>query len=210
VTKTLVLIIYTAWVAISLGGVGLELYTYHNSAPEFHNRLVQMYLDWHSMIFNPAASMSIALSLLPQVSKILWYRSRGSLSISGLCSQVMVFSTLACSWRKRLYIPDEDLPEDPHLRITAWFNGGGWAVVDSALFSIVQGLLLLLAVFTICMSPRRIEQAKSKPKPKPKAKSKPQVKVKAKSKAKARAGPSERSPLLPHFVTPDNHGTRTK
>lgn len=82
-------------------------------------------------------------------------------------------------------------------------------MVDSALFAIVQGFLLLLALLTICMRPRRKEKAKAKPKPKPKPK--PKTKPKTKPRfvwgrrvdTKAKAKSPERSPLLPRFTKAD-------
>jgi hypothetical protein len=197
------------WCALSLGGVGL-VFMYRKGTPEDWKRIVELFLDWHTTIFNPAATMAIVLSLLPQVYETFWYRSRGSLSLSSLFSQSIVFMALAFSWKKRMFVPDDDLPEDPHSRITAWFNGGGWAVVDSALFSVVQGIVLLLAVFAICIGPHRREKAKPKAKPKPKPKPKPQPKVKAKAKGKSKAVSPERSPLLPQFVHLGSHGTSSK
>lgn len=175
--------------------------------PDGRKYFLEIVQTWHSTVFNPVATLFIALSIVPQTSEVLRHGSRGSLSIPTLCYQTLVFAALTCSWRERFPIPDKDLPEDPHTRITVWYNDGGWAMVDSALFAVVQGLLLLLALLAICMRPRRKEKAKAKPKPKPKPKPKTKTKqrflwgrrVNAKSKAKS----PERSPLLPRFTKTD-------
>jgi hypothetical protein len=129
---------------------------------------------------------------------------------------------LACSWTKRIYVPDDQIPETPESGLELWFNGGGWAVLGSGIFAAVQALLLALSVFAVCCLETRPfrkskANAKARAKAKPKPKPKPKVAAKSKSKSKvrtfrlwpkskAKAKTTERSPLLPQFAS--SHGKK--
>lgn len=159
-TKATALVICLAWLSISLGAFVFQTFSKTTHAdPERKAHLAAAFLDWHFMVLNPCATASILLSFFAQSHTTLWLRSRGSLSIESLAAQALVFAFLASSWKKRLN-PTEDASEDAHCRIIAWYNSGGWAVFDSALSSLIQGYLLMLAIFAMCMGPRRRDKSK--------------------------------------------------
>lgn len=193
-TKAGALLLSLAWLAISLGAFIFQALTPDPTTdPERKARLTAAFLDWHFMVLNPCATASILLSFFAQSHATLWLRSRGSLSIETLAAQALVFAFLASSWKKRLN-PTDDASEDPHCRVIAWYNSGGWAVLDSALSSLIQAYLLLLAIFAMCMGPRRRDKSKKKKRNK--------LKKRQKDKGKKRDKADETTPLLPLFHKP--------
>lgn len=196
-TKASALLTCLAWLSITLGAFLIQSTTSAPINPERTARLTAAFLDWHFMVLNPCATASILLSFFAQSHATLWLRSRGSLSIESLAIQGLVFAFLASSWKKRLQ-PTDDASEDPHCRIIAWYNSGGWAVLDSALSSLIQAYLLILAIFAMCMGPRRRDKSKKK---RQKLKKKQKEKDK-KERDKKKAKVDERTPLLPLFHQP--------
>ncbi|MBE3050040.1 hypothetical protein IMZ48_47570 [Candidatus Bathyarchaeota archaeon] len=212
-TKATALLLTLAWLSVSLGAFLFQsLGPDSTPDPERKARLTAAFLDWHFMVLNPCATASILLSFFAQSHATLWLRSRGSLSIESLAAQALVFAFLASSWKKRLN-PTDDGSEDPHCRVIAWYNSGGWAVLDSALSSLIQGYLLVLSIFAMCMGPRRRDKSKKRKKNKLKKKQKQKDKDKGKKAAKAddrtpllalfhRSPKKEKTPLLPLFHRP--------
>lgn len=193
ITKAAALLICLAWLSISLGAFVFQTFspdTYQD--PERRAHLTAAFLDWHFMVLNPCATAAILSSFFAQSHMTLWLRSRGSLSIESLASQTLVFAFLASSWKRRLD-PTDDESEDPHCRVIAWYNSGGWAVLNSALSSLVQGYLCILAIVAMCMGPRRRDKSRRK---------KLKKKQKDKAKAKKRKEADETTPLLPLFHRP--------
>lgn len=180
-----------AWLALSLGAFVFQSLS-DPPDPVRRARLTASFLDWHFMVLNPCATVAILLAFFAQSHATLWLRSRGSLSIESLAAQALVFAFLASSWKKRLH-PTDDGSEDPHCRIIAWYNSGGWAVLDSGLESLIQAYLLVLSIFAMCMGPRRRDKSKKK-------KKKSKKKQKDKDRKSSRA--DETTPLLPLFHKP--------
>jgi hypothetical protein len=198
-TKAAALVVCLTWLSISLGSFVFQSLSpdeYYD--PERRARLTTAILDWHFMVLNPCATAFILASFFAQSHMTLWLRSRGSLSIESLACQALVLAFLASSWKKRLH-PTDDASEDPHCRLVAWYNSGGWAVLNSALSSLIQTYLLILATVAMCMGPRRRIKSKRR-----RWKNKKSQKGKDKDKAKARGarGADETTPLLPLFNRP--------
>ncbi|SPO05165.1 uncharacterized protein DNG_07851 [Cephalotrichum gorgonifer] len=195
-TKASALLVCVAWLAISLGAFIFQSLSAGTSEdPERRAQLTAAFLDWHFLVLNPCATASVLLSFFAQSHMTLWLRSRGSLSIESLASQALVFAFLASSWKKRLH-PTDDASEDPHCRFITWYNSGGWAVLDSALSSLIQAYLLLLAIFAMCMGPRR--RGKSKRQKRKEAKQKQREKERKKER-RGSGRADETTPLLPLF-----------
>lgn len=191
-TKAAALLTCLAWLSITLGAFLIQSTTSTPTDPERTARLTAAFLDWHFMVLNPCATASILLSFFAQSHATLWLRSRGSLSIESLAVQALILAFLASSWKKRLE-PTDDASEDPHCRVITWYNSGGWAVLDSALSSLIQAYLLLLAIFAMCMGPRRRDKSKKK---------RQKLKKKQKDKERKKKEVDERTPLLPLFHQP--------
>lgn len=190
--KASAILVYLTWFSVSLGAFIFQIFCrdfYRD--PIKQAQLTSAFLDWHFMVLNPCATAAILLSFFAQSHMTLWLRSRGALSIESLAIQVVLFAALASSWSKRLH-PTEDASEDPHCRLIAWYNSGGWAVFNSILWSLVQTYLLFLSIFAMCMGPRRRLSAKKKKK----------LLKKQKKKAKKDSKPDETTPLLPLFHKP--------
>ena len=203
-TKATALVLCLAWLSLSLGALIFQTSAPNPSLdPQRKARLAAAFLDWHFMVLNPAATASVLLSFFAQSHATLWLRSRGALSIESLASQALVFAFLASSWKKRLE-PTEDASEDPHCRVVAWYNSGGWAVLDSGLSSAVQGYLLLLAIFAMCMGPRRRDsRSRRQKKKREKEKEKERLRKKQlKDKGRKSGRADETTPLLPLFHSP--------
>lgn len=190
-TKAAALVVCLVWLSLSLGAFIFQSFS-DAPNPVRKDHLTAAFLDWHFMVLNPCATAAILLSFFAQSHATLWLRSRGSLSIESLAAQALVFAFLASSWKKRLH-PTDDASEDPHCRIIAWYNSGGWAVLDSALASLIQAYLLLLAIFAMCMGPRRRSKSKKKKK---------KLSKKQKDKERKNTKADETTPLLPLFHQP--------
>lgn len=91
------------------------------------------------MFINPIVTIGIILSLYAQRQKAF------APSISGLATQVSVFSLVALSWTARVIFPFSLFEGvSQHLLIT-WYQLVGWAAVDNAIFAMIQFVLLCLA-----------------------------------------------------------------
>ncbi|TDZ38819.1 hypothetical protein C8035_v006617 [Colletotrichum spinosum] len=106
-----------------------------------HQRILDVFMYTHYLVFLPSTSILIPAAIIPQAREVLrrQYTQR-ALSLPCLASQAVVFAFLAISWMIRVNYP----PYSPSWE--EWYRLVGWPVVNDALSSFSQGVLLLIAV----------------------------------------------------------------
>jgi hypothetical protein len=88
----------------------------------------------------PVMTMLAAAALWAQAPAIVRPDGARALSLEGLAAQAVVFALLALSWLWRLRWPGSGV------MIVSWYQCVGFVSVDHAVFAVVQGVLLWIAV----------------------------------------------------------------
>ncbi|KAK1855562.1 hypothetical protein CCHR01_01736 [Colletotrichum chrysophilum] len=127
--------IYVVFILISLVPAIFDA-IFPDSRSEPRNWDRDLFIMGHYLILLPVSSILVLTSAIPQAREIQRQSSPGAISVPGFATHTVVFAALAISWMVRVRYP----PYSPSY--DEWYRLVGWPVVNSGLFSIVQGMLL--------------------------------------------------------------------
>ncbi|KAF4893014.1 hypothetical protein CGCF415_v012840 [Colletotrichum fructicola] len=127
--------IYVVFILISLVPAIFDA-IFPDSRSEPRNWGRDLFIMGHYLILLPVSSILVLASAIPQAREIQRQSSPGAISVPGFATHTVVFAALAISWMVRVRYP----PYSPSY--DGWYRLVGWPVVNSGLFSIVQGMLL--------------------------------------------------------------------
>lgn len=98
------------------------------------------------LYMNPAATCAVFYYVWPISKPRLKPHSTSTLGLLGLASQAVAHIILAFSWLSIMYAPYSSLISKPWAQIFFWYNTFLWAPVDNAIFAVIQGRLLWIAL----------------------------------------------------------------
>lgn len=101
---------------------------------------------YHTIYINPIVTIICFASLFPQARETLSRPSPGTLSITGLAIQAVIFAVVALYWPWRTSPSREHFDLPPLQKFITWYQLDGWATVDNAVFAFVQAVLLWIAM----------------------------------------------------------------
>ena len=135
--------IYVSFLLISVAPVIFEL----SYITEQDIRWVMAFFShYHTIYINPVVTIICFVSLFPQARETLSRQTLGTLSITGLAIQAVIFAVVALYWPWRMTPSREHLELPPLRRFITWYQLDDWATVDNAVFAFVQAVLLWIAV----------------------------------------------------------------
>lgn len=144
-TKTLLVIIYVAVIAIEFG-VLIEVASVtrdkQNGPDSWLSGLVAAL---HALFLNPSATVLQTAAIFPQLKQMSSRPDLGALSTNSLGCQALLFPVLAICWPLRICL-NEGVRWPFQMNLVSWYQLIGWAPVNGLIFAVVQGIIWRRAI----------------------------------------------------------------